>query len=264
MLLGWGLNRRLKLLFYLPSGSLSSVLHGAGKGGADWEARYDVVLGVAQVLAYLHHDCVPAILHGDVKAMNMLLGPGYEPYLADFGLAGIVNSIGDDDFSKTSQRPQLTEVLTGRHPLDPTLPGGAHLVQWIREHLARKRDLVDILDQKLRGRANPTMHEMLQTLAVVFLCVSTRADDRPMMKDVVAMLTEIRHVETARGEPELLKGGGLQSILASPPARKAVSQGSSNCSTAFSEDSMQREVMNFHPLCILSSENQNPIEQGRI
>ncbi|CAB4312192.1 unnamed protein product [Prunus armeniaca] len=270
-LLGWGSNRSLKLLFYdyLPNGSLSSLLHGAGKGGADWEARYDVVLGVAHALAYLHHDCVPAILHGDVKAMNVLLGPGYEPYLADFGLARIVNSIGDDDFSKTSQRPQLAgsygymapehasmqriteksdvysfgvvllEVLTGRHPLDPTLPGGAHLVQWIREHLARKRDPVDILDQKLRGRADPTMHEMLQTLAVAFLCVSTRADDRPMMKDVVAMLTEIRHVETARGEPELLKGGGLQSILASPPARKAVLQGSSNCSFAFSEDSMQ-------------------------
>ncbi|BBH04428.1 Leucine-rich receptor-like protein kinase family protein [Prunus dulcis] len=270
-LLGWGSNRSLKLLFYdyLPNGSLSSLLHGAGKGGADWEARYDVVLGVAHALAYLHHDCVPAILHGDVKAMNVLLGPGYEPYLADFGLARIVNSIGDDDFSKTSQRPQLAgsygymapehasmqriteksdvysfgvvllEVLTGRHPLDPTLPGGAHLVQWIREHLARNRDPVDILDQKLRGRADPTMHEMLQTLAVAFLCVSTRADDRPMMKDVVAMLTEIRHVETARGEPELLKGGGLQSILASPPARKAVSQGSSNCSFAFSEDSMQ-------------------------
>ncbi|KAM1341255.1 hypothetical protein ACFX15_005482 [Malus domestica] len=268
-LLGWGSNRNLKILFYdyLPNGSLSSLLHGSGKGGADWEARYDVVLGVAHALAYLHHDCVPAILHGDVKAMNVLLGPGYEPFLADFGLARIVNSNGDGEFSKTSQRPQLAgsygymapehasmqsiteksdvysfgvvllEVLTGRHPLDPTLPGGAHLVQWIRDHLASKRDPIDILDQKLRGRSDPTMHEMLQTLAVSFLCVSTRAEERPMMKDVVAMLKEIRHVDSARPEPELLKGGGLQSILASPPARRAVSQGSSNCSFAFSEDS---------------------------
>ena len=133
----------------------------------------------------------------------------------------------------------LLEVLTGRHPLDPTLPGGAHLVQWVREHLASKKDPVDILDSKLRGRADPTMHEMLQTLAVSFLCVSTRVDDRPMMKDVVAMLKEIRHVETVRGEPDLSKGVSLTVVRSSPPPARIVdSQGSSNCSFAFSEDSI--------------------------
>ncbi|XP_059444985.1 leucine-rich repeat receptor-like serine/threonine-protein kinase RGI4 [Corylus avellana] len=269
-LLGWGSNRKLKLLFYdyLPNGSLSSLLHGAGKGGAEWEARYDVVLGVAHALAYLHHDCVPAILHGDVKAMNVLLGRRYEPFLADFGLARIVNSNGDDDATKPSQRPHLAgsygymapehasmqriteksdvysfgvvllEVLTGRHPLDPTLPGGAYLVQWVRDHLANKRDAADILDPKLRGRADPTMHEMLQTLAVSFLCISTRPSDRPMMKDVVAMLKEIRHVEATRPEPDMSKGGLSAAIRSSSPARKVVSQGSSNCSFAFSDDSL--------------------------
>ncbi|XP_034899685.1 leucine-rich repeat receptor-like serine/threonine-protein kinase RGI4 [Populus alba] len=269
-LLGWCSNKNLKLLFYdyLPHGSLSSLLHGAGKGGAEWEARYDVLLGVAHALAYLHHDCLPPILHGDVKAMNVLLGPGYEPYLADFGLARVVNNNSDDDFCKPTQRPQLAgsygymapehasmqriteksdvysfgvvllEVLTGRHPLDPTLPGGAHLVQWVREHLASKKDPADILDSKLIGRADPTMHEMLQTLAVSFLCISTRVDDRPMMKDVVAMLKEIRHVDTVRAEPDLSKGVNLTAVRSSPPARIVVSQGSSNCSFNFSDDSI--------------------------
>ncbi|XP_015880784.3 LRR receptor-like serine/threonine-protein kinase RGI3 [Ziziphus jujuba] len=271
-LLGWGSNRNLKLLFYdyLPNGSLSSLLHGAGKGGAEWEARYDIVLGVAHALAYLHHDCVPAIMHGDVKAMNVLLGPKQEAYLADFGLARIVNSNSDeDDFSKPSPRPQLAgsygymapehasmqriteksdvysfgvvllEVLTGRHPLDPTLPGGAHLVQWVRDHLASKKDPTDILDSKLRGRADPTMHEMLQTLAVSFLCVSSKADDRPTMKDIVAMLKEIRHVVPIRPEVDVSKGGGgLSAIQSCPQARKVDLQGSSNCSFDFPDDSM--------------------------
>ena len=92
----------------------------------------------------------------------------------------------------------LLEVLPGRHPLDPTLPGGAHLVQWVRNHLSSKGDPSDILDTKLRGRADPTMHEMLQTLAVSFLCVSNKADERPTMKDVVAMLKEIRPLEKGR------------------------------------------------------------------
>ncbi|TXG68032.1 hypothetical protein EZV62_009307 [Acer yangbiense] len=267
-LLGWGSNRNLKLLFYdyLPNGSLSSLLHGAaGKGGADWDARYDVVLCVAHALAYLHHDCLPSILHGDVKAMNVLLGSGNQAYLADFGLARIVNKNNNGDgFSKQNQRPQLAgsygymapehasmqkiteksdvysfgvvllEVLTGRHPLDPTLPGGAHLVQWVRDHLASKRDPADIIDHKLRGRADPTMHEMLQTLAVSFLCISTKPDDRPMMKDVVAMLKEIRHVEAIRTEAEISKGHHLSV----PRPRIVVSQGSSNCSFNFSDESV--------------------------
>ncbi|KAK9269488.1 hypothetical protein L1049_001263 [Liquidambar formosana] len=272
-LLGWGSNRNLKLLFYdyLPNGSLSSLLHGAGKGAAEWEARYDVVLGVAHALAYLHHDCAPAILHGDVKAMNVLLGPRNEPYLADFGLARTVNSNTNGDLSKMTQKPHLAgsygymapehasmlriteksdvysfgvvllEVLTGRHPLDPTLPGGSYLVQWVRDHLAYKRDPIDILDPKLRGRADPQMHEMLQTLAVSFLCINNRADDRPMMKDVVAMLKEIRHIDTVRPETDLLKRG-LSALPSSPPTRtptrKVVLQGSSNCSFAFSDDSI--------------------------
>ncbi|KAI3673897.1 hypothetical protein L6452_40027 [Arctium lappa] len=266
-LLGWGSNQTIKLLFYdyYPNGSLSSLLHGAGKRAAEWEARYDIVLGVAHALAYLHHDCVPAILHGDVKAMNVLLGPNLQPYLGDFGLARLVTK-GQNDITKQSQRPQLAgsygymapehasaqriteksdvysfgvvllEVLTGRHPLDPTLPGGAHLVQWVRDHLHGKRDPVDILDPKLRGRADPQMHEMLQTLAVSFLCVSPRPNDRPIMNDVVAMLKEIRHEDAMRSDTEL-KGKLLVCPPSPDPTRTMILQGSSNCSYAFSDDS---------------------------
>ena len=80
----------MKLLFYdyLPNGSLSSMISG---GAAEWETRYEVVLGVAHALAYLHHDCVPAIMHGDVKAMNVLLGHRNQPFLADFGLAKVLS-----------------------------------------------------------------------------------------------------------------------------------------------------------------------------
>ncbi|KAL3851101.1 hypothetical protein ACJIZ3_012983 [Penstemon smallii] len=268
-LLGWGSNQTLKLLFYdyLPNGSLSSLLHGISKGGVEWEGRYEIVLGIAHALAYLHHDCIPPIMHGDVKAMNVLLGSRMEPYLADFGLAKLMKN--EIDGSKQSQRlhlagsygymaPEhasmhriteksdvysfgvvLVEVLTGRHPLDPTLPGDAHLVQWVRDHLHGKGDPANVLDPKLRGMADPQMHEMLQTLAVAFLCLSTRAEDRPIMKDVVAMLKEIRPVETSvRSDTDLLKGRFSDSCKSPPPPKNVVSQGSSSCSFAFSDDSV--------------------------
>ncbi|XP_028771513.1 LRR receptor-like serine/threonine-protein kinase [Neltuma alba] len=278
-LLGWGSNKNIKLLFYdyLPNGSLSSMLHGSGKGSADWETRYEVVVGVAHALAYLHHDCVPPILHGDVKAMNVLLGNRFQAYLADFGLARIVNEKDDPHHHHSDPKPLhktylagsygymapehasmqriteksdvysygvvLLEVLTGRHPLDPTLPGGAHMVQWVRNHLANKGDPSDILDPKLRGRADPAMHEMLQTLAVSFLCVSTRPEDRPTMKDVVAMLKEIRPVDqSSRLDSDELKKKAKSSLHGSPypvpPPKRLLSHQSSNCSFHFSDDSI--------------------------
>lgn len=40
-----------------------------------------------QGLAYLHHDCVPQIVHRDIKSNNILLNHEYEARIADFGLA---------------------------------------------------------------------------------------------------------------------------------------------------------------------------------
>ncbi|CAJ2633658.1 unnamed protein product [Trifolium pratense] len=93
-LLGWGPYKNRMMQFYEYFPSLSSLLHGSEKGKLDWDTRFEATLGLAQALAYLHHDCVPSIYHGDVKATSLLLGPGllgpgYHPYLADFGMATI-------------------------------------------------------------------------------------------------------------------------------------------------------------------------------
>lgn len=87
----------------------------------------------------------------------------------------------------------LLEIITGLKPVDPTFPEGQHIVQWVREHLKNKKDPVKILDPKLQGRPDPQIQEMLQALGISLLCASNRAEDRPTMKDVAALLREIRH-----------------------------------------------------------------------
>ncbi|KAK3122040.1 hypothetical protein QOZ80_8BG0664370 [Eleusine coracana subsp. coracana] len=275
-LLGWAANRSTKLLFYayLPNGSLSGFLHRGGvKGAADWAPRYDVALGVAHAVAYLHHDCLPAILHGDIKAMNVLLGPRNEPYLADFGLARVLSgAVAAGSAKIDSSKPRiagsygyiapeyasmqriteksdvysfgvvLLEILTGRHPLDPTLPGGTHLVQWVRDHVQAKRATAEMLDPRLRGKPEPQVQEMLQLFSVALLCIAHRADDRPAMKDVVALLKEVRRPAECGGDEGKEQTACNGAATAMPPAAQLAPDrsplpkgGSSSCSFAMSD-----------------------------
>ncbi|MCI43280.1 LRR receptor-like serine/threonine-protein kinase RCH1-like, partial [Trifolium medium] len=82
----------------------------------------------------------------------------------------------------------VLEVLTGKQPIDPTIPDGLHIVDWVRQ----KRGGVEVLDENLRARPESEIEEMLQTLGVALLCVTSSPDDRPTMKDVVAMMKEIK------------------------------------------------------------------------
>ena len=52
-----------------------------------WKERFKVALGTARGLAYLHHECLEWVIHCDVKPENILLDSGFEPKIADFGLA---------------------------------------------------------------------------------------------------------------------------------------------------------------------------------
>uniref|UniRef100_A0A803PGB1 Protein kinase domain-containing protein n=1 Tax=Cannabis sativa TaxID=3483 RepID=A0A803PGB1_CANSA len=211
----WNRKTRLLMYDYMPNGSLGSVLHERTGGcSLEWELRYRIILGAAQGLAYLHHDCVPPIVHRDIKANNILIGPEFEPYIADFGLAKLVN---DGDYARSSNTvagsygyiaPEygymmkiteksdvysygvvVLEILTGKQPIDPTIPEGLHIVDWVKQ---RRGSEIEVLDPSVRARPEPEIEEMLQTLGVALLCVNPGPDDRPTMKDVAAMVKEIR------------------------------------------------------------------------
>lgn len=137
----------------------------------------------------------------------------------------------------------LLEIITGKKPVDESFSEGQHVIQWVRDHLKSKKDPVHIIDQKLHGNPDSQIQEMLQALGIALLCTSNRPEDRPTMKDVVALLREIRHESTTNNEPHKETNGnntrkgsttsGLYSSSSVTPAQLLV-QGSSNCSLAYS------------------------------
>lgn len=64
-----------------------SLTEKKGNHDLNWGVRYNICLGVAQGIHYLHENASPRIIHRDVKAPNILLDKGLNAKIADFGLA---------------------------------------------------------------------------------------------------------------------------------------------------------------------------------
>ncbi|XP_076939607.1 uncharacterized protein LOC143608456 [Bidens hawaiensis] len=214
-LLGFCSNHETNLLVYeyMPNGSLGEMLHGKKGGHLHWDTRYKIAVEAAKGLCYLHHDCSPLILHRDVKSNNILLDFDFEAHVADFGLAKFLQDSGasecmsaiagsygyiapeyaytlkvDEKSDVYSFGVVLLELVTGRKPVGE-FGDGVDIVQWVRKMTdGLKEGVVHILDPRL---STVPIHEVMHLFYVGMLCVEEQAVERPTMREVVQMLTEL-------------------------------------------------------------------------
>ncbi|KAG5240496.1 receptor protein [Salix suchowensis] len=79
---------KLLVYEYVANESLDKFLFNSDKRGQlDWKQRYDIIIGIARGLLYLHQDSHSCIIHRDIKASNILLDGKWVPKIADFGMA---------------------------------------------------------------------------------------------------------------------------------------------------------------------------------
>nr|CAN77471.1 hypothetical protein VITISV_029764 [Vitis vinifera] len=202
---------KLLVYEYMPNGSLGDLLHSNKGGLLDWPTRYKIALDAAEGLSYLHHDCVPPIVHRDVKSNNILLDGDFGARVADFGVAKVVDTTGKGPKSmsviagscgyiapeyaytlRVNEKSDLysfgvviLELVTGRHPVDAEF--GEDLVKWVCTTLDQK-GVDHVLDPKLDSCFK---EEICKVLNIGILCTSPLPINRPSMRRVVKMLQDV-------------------------------------------------------------------------
>lgn len=214
-LVGFCVEEGLHLIFDFSShGSLATWLHGGNTPLLDWPARYKVAVGTARGLHYLHTGCPRRIIHRDIKASNILLGPDFEPQISDFGLAkwlpeqwsqlsvfpveGTFGYLAPEYFmhgiihEKTdvfAYGVLLLELITGRLPIDNDRQS---LVIWAKPLLESSR-IDELVDPRLKETYDS--QEMQTMVLAASLCVQSSALCRPSMGQVLELLTD-EHAES--------------------------------------------------------------------
>uniref|UniRef100_A0A0C9S0S2 non-specific protein-tyrosine kinase n=1 Tax=Wollemia nobilis TaxID=56998 RepID=A0A0C9S0S2_9CONI len=228
-LVGYCVDGVLRVLAYefATMGSLHDILHGKkGVKGAEpgpvltWMQRVKIAVGAAKGLEYLHEKAQPPIIHRDIKSSNVLLFDDYSAKIADFDLSNqapdtaarlhstrVLGTFGyhAPEYAMTGQLSQksdvysfgvvLLELLTGRKPVDHTLPRGQQsLVTWATPRLSEDK-VKQCVDPRLKGDYPPKA--VAKLAAVAALCVQYEADFRPNMSIVVKALQPLLHAKPA-------------------------------------------------------------------
>ncbi|KAK0572143.1 hypothetical protein LWI29_026806 [Acer saccharum] len=198
-LLGFCYNKRLAYLLYdyLPNGNLAEKM----KVKRDWTSKYKTLIGIGRGLCFLHHDCYPAIPHGDLKSSNIVFDENMEPHLAEFGykyLIQLANRRDSGEFNNAIREELcmdiygfgeiIVEVLTNGRLTN----GGSSIQNKPRDVVLREI----YMDNEVVGDHDPTNslqeEEIKLVLDVALLCTKTNPSDRPSMEDALKLLKPLR------------------------------------------------------------------------
>ncbi|KAJ0974327.1 hypothetical protein J5N97_016292 [Dioscorea zingiberensis] len=202
----------LLLVFeYMANSSLDKFLFGQNRGTLNWKQRFDIIVGIARGLAYLHEEFHVCIIHRDIKSSNILLDDNFQARIADFGLARLLPSDQSHLSTKFAGTLGYTapeyaihgqlsekvdtysfgvvvlEIISGRKSNDIHLePVTQYLLEWAWK-LYEEDVLLDLVDDTLKPNEYQP-EDMKRIIEIALLCTQSTVVARPTMSEVVVLL----------------------------------------------------------------------------
>ncbi|KAL3752901.1 hypothetical protein ACJRO7_000317 [Eucalyptus globulus] len=197
---------------FMPNGSLDKhISYKDGDNSLDYKKMYEISLGIARGIEYLHRGCDMQILHFDIKPHNILLDRSFTPKVADFGLAklyptdhsivslttarGTLGYMAPELFYKDiggisykadvySFGMMLMEMAGRRRNLNAHAEHSSQVYfpLWVYDQLGKENEVgtVGVLEEE-----RETTRKMI--IAALW-CIQLSPNDRPSMKRVLDML----------------------------------------------------------------------------
>ncbi|XP_060969131.1 receptor protein kinase TMK1-like [Cannabis sativa] len=212
-LLGFCFEGTKKALIYefMANGSLERFVF-EDNNKLDWDTNYQISLGIARGLEYLHRGCNTRILHFDIKPHNILLDADFVPKISDFGLAKICNKkeslisvlglrgtigyIAPEVFSRVfggvsyksdvySYGMMVLEIVGGRKNVNVRVENSSEIYfpHWVYNRLELDEEF------SLKRISNEEDRVKVRKMIIVSLwCIQTDPSCRPTMSKVIEML----------------------------------------------------------------------------
>ncbi|KAK3404157.1 hypothetical protein EUGRSUZ_K00509 [Eucalyptus grandis] len=210
---------------FMHNGSLDKHIFSRGQGiSLECKEVYEIALGVARGIEYLHRGCDIQILHFDIKPHNILLDKDFTPKVSDFGLARlyptnyntvslstaigtlgymapelVFKNLGGVSYKADvySFGKLLMEMATRRKNEDKVTGCSSHTYfpLWVYDQLSKELEIpVEV---------NEDERKITKKMIIVALwCIQWNPNDRPSMQKVLEMLK--REVDDLQISPKPL------------------------------------------------------------
>ncbi|XVE72105.1 hypothetical protein DITRI_Ditri11bG0011700 [Diplodiscus trichospermus] len=206
------LSIRALIYEFMPNGSLDKFIsHRESPDEChqlELKTLYDIAIGIARGLEYLHQGCNTRILHLDIKPHNILLDDKFCPKISDFGLAklcerkgsiissisarGTIGYIAPEVFCRSfgvvspkadvySYGMMVLEIVGEKNNVQ-SQTSNLHFPTWVYERLKEGGDL------NLQGMTADNEELTRKMIIVSLWCIQSNPSDRPSMAKAIEML----------------------------------------------------------------------------